>query len=157
MIRSSFILFAAIALQFSICNGFEQTKELSAQTRWAVDTINSRHYLRERINSLDGTEIVESFVESFDHSHMYFSRNEMDEFIFRFGAAMEGFLQKGNLYPAFEMYAAYKKNAQSGPHGFTKNLSRISILTPAKAFPRIEVKQTGRQTTKKVSTPGNAV
>jgi carboxyl-terminal processing protease len=112
MFRICFITLAAIVLQLSVCTGFEQTKELAAQTRWAVDTVNSRHYLRGSMKALDGTEIVESFVETFDHSHMYFLRGEVDDFIFRFGDAMEESLQKGNLYPAFEIYAAYKEKAQ---------------------------------------------
>lgn len=112
MFRICFITLAAIALQLSVCTGFDQTKELTAQTRWAVDTINSRHYLRGSMEKLNGTEIVESFVETFDHSHMYFLRSEVDDFIFRFGNAMEDFLQKGNLYPAFEIYAAYQEKAQ---------------------------------------------
>ena len=112
MFRICFVTFAAIALQLSVCTGFEQTKELAAQTRWAVNTINSRHYLRDSMKELNGTEIVESFVESFDHSHMYFLRSDVDDFIFRFSSAMEGFLQKGNLYPAFEIYARYQERAQ---------------------------------------------
>ena len=112
MTRIFFITLAAIVLQLSLCAEFEQTRELSAQTRWAVDTINSRHYLRESIQSLDGNEIIESFVETFDYNHMYLSREEVDDFIFRFGGSMEEFLQKGNLYPAFEMYEVFKENAQ---------------------------------------------
>ena len=44
---------------------------------------------------------------------MYFVRSEIDNFIFRFGDSMEAFLQKGNLYAAFEIYADYQKNAQA--------------------------------------------
>ena len=112
LFRIFLITLAAIALQFSVCTGFEQTEELDAQTRWAGNTINSRHYLRGSMKALDGTEIVESFIETFDHGHMYFLRSEVDDFIFRFGDAMEGFLQKGNLYPAFEIYTAYQEKAQ---------------------------------------------
>ena len=113
MFRICLITLAAIAIQLSVCTGFEQTKELAAQTRWAVNTINSRHYLHGSMETLDGTEIVESFVKTFDYSHMYFLRSEIDDFIFRFGNAMEEFLQKGNLYPAFEIYSAYQAKAQT--------------------------------------------
>lgn len=113
LFRICFVTFAAIVFQLSVCTGFEQADDLNAQTRWAVDTINSRHYLSGRMKALDGTEIVESFVETFDHNHMYFLRSEVDDFIFRFGDAMEEFLQKGNLYPAFEIYTAYKEKAQT--------------------------------------------
>ncbi len=124
MFRICFITLAVIAIQLSVCTGFEQTKELAAQTRWAVDTINSRHYLHGRMEALDGTEIVESFVETFDYSHMYFLRSEVDNFIFRFGDAMEEFLQKGNLYPAFEIYAAYQAKAQTWTDWVNKRLEQ---------------------------------
>lgn len=112
MFRICLFTLAAIALQLSICTGFEESDELNSQTRWAVNTINARHYLRGSMQSLNGTEIVESFIETFDYGHMYFLRSEVDDFIFRFGDAMEEFLQKGNLYPAFEIYTAYQEKAR---------------------------------------------
>lgn len=90
----------------------EPTKDMAAQTRWVVNTINARHYLRESMQKLDGQEIVEAYVEAFDYSKMYFLRSEIDDFVFRFAAATEGFLEKGNLYAAFEIYEAYKSSAQ---------------------------------------------
>ena len=109
--RLSCITLAAITLHGPAYAQFEQTKEMASQTRWVVNTINARHYLRGTMEELDGKEIVEAFTESFDYSHMYFIRSEVDDFVFRFGDAMEDFLQKGNLYAAFEIYAAFQKNA----------------------------------------------
>ncbi len=89
----------------------EPTDEMAAQTRWVVNTINARHYLRETVGKLDGKEMVEAYVESFDYGKMYFRREEVDEFVFRFADAMEQFLDKGNLYAAFEIYRVYKEKA----------------------------------------------
>ena len=91
----------------------KQSAEMASQTRWVVNTINARHYLRESMESLDGNEIVEAYVESFDYGRMYFMRSEIDEFIFRFGDAMEDFLEKGNLYAAFEIYSAFRNTAET--------------------------------------------
>ena len=90
----------------------EPTKDMAAQTRWVVNTINARHYLRESMQQLDGSEIVEAYVESFDYAKMYFTRPEIDDFVFRFADATEGFLEKGNLYAAFEIYESYKLAAK---------------------------------------------
>jgi len=111
--RLSCITLAAVTLQASAYAGFEQTKEMADQTRWVMNTINSRHYLHGKMEKLNGTEIVEAFTESFDYGRMYFQRSEVDNFVFRFGDAMEDFLQKGNLYAAFEIYAAYQANVQA--------------------------------------------
>jgi len=110
--RLACITLAAVTLQAPAFAGFEQTKEMADQTRWVMNTINARHYLHGKMEKLNGTEIVEAFTASFDYSRMYFLRSEVDDFVFRFGNAMENFLQKGNLYAAFEIYAAYQANVQ---------------------------------------------
>ncbi|MGB0419114.1 MAG: carboxy terminal-processing peptidase, partial [Opitutales bacterium] len=86
-----------------------QTPEMAAQTRWAVGTVQSQHYLRDQINDLDGKAVIEAYIKSFDYRHMFFNREEIDRFLFRFGSAVEAFLTKGNLYAAFEIYEAYKQ------------------------------------------------
>ncbi|MEM8867973.1 MAG: carboxy terminal-processing peptidase, partial [Verrucomicrobiota bacterium] len=91
----------------------EPTNDMAVQTRWVVNTINARHYLRESMEKLDGAEMVEAYVKSFDYGKMYFTREEIDEFIFRFGESMEDILAKGNLYAAFEIYNNYKSHAQA--------------------------------------------
>lgn len=109
--RLSCLALAILTLHGPAYGQFEQTKEIASQTRWVVNTINARHYLRGTMEELDGKEIVEAFTESFDYAHMYFIRSEVDDFVFRFGDAMEDFLLKGNLYAAFQIYAAFQKNA----------------------------------------------
>jgi carboxyl-terminal processing protease len=91
--------------------GLSTTDEMASQTRWVVNTINARHYLRESMQSLDGEEMVEAYVDSFDYSRMYFLDSELRDFKFRFADAMEGFLEKGNLYAAFEIYNAFREKA----------------------------------------------
>lgn len=88
------------------------SKEMSAQTRWVVNTINSRHYLRESMESLDGVEMVEAYIDSFDYGRMYFLQSHLEDFNFRFAESMEGFLEKGNLYAAFEIYSSFEQIAQ---------------------------------------------
>ena len=107
------ITLAALTLLTPAHAEFEQSQEMTSQTRWVMNTIHSRHYLHGKMEKLNGTEIVEAFTKSFDYGRMYFLRSEVDNFVFRFGDSMEDFLQKGNLYPAFEIYAAYQANAQA--------------------------------------------
>ena len=132
--RLSCLALAAITLHGPAYGQFEQTKEMASQTRWVVNTINSRHYLRGTMEELDGKEIVEAFTESFDYAHMYFMRNEVDDFIFRFGDAMEDFLQKGNLYAAFEIYAAFQKNATARTDWAYERLTQDFDFTTGASF-----------------------
>ncbi|MGC6505085.1 MAG: carboxy terminal-processing peptidase [Coraliomargaritaceae bacterium] len=91
----------------------QPSKDMAAQTRWVVNTIHSRHYLRESMQQLDGQEIIEAYIKSFDYSKMHFTRPQVDDFIFRFASATEGFFEKGNLYAAFEIYETYKDAVQA--------------------------------------------
>lgn len=89
----------------------QPSSEMSSQTRWVVNTIHARHYLRDSMQHLDGGKMVQAYIESFDYGRMYFLQSELDTFNFRFAAAMENFLEKGNLYAAFEIYESFKKKA----------------------------------------------
>ncbi|MEC8190050.1 MAG: S41 family peptidase, partial [Verrucomicrobiota bacterium] len=99
------------------------------QTRWVVNTINDRHYLKDSIGILDGHAIVEAYIESFDYSRMYFLKPQIDIFNFRFSESMEAFLEKGNLYAAFEIYNAYSKEAQLRTDWIKERLNKTFDFT----------------------------
>lgn len=116
LLRQLSFLLALIGPAFSLCanesTSLQPSKDMAAQTRWVVNTIQSRHYLRESMQQLDGQEIIEAYIKSFDYSKMHFTRPQIDDFIFRFATATEGFYEKGNLYAAFEIYEMYKDAVQ---------------------------------------------
>lgn len=133
--RPCAFLAALLALALHACaatgsGSLQPGKEMAAQTRWVVNTIHSRHYLRDSMQQLNGQEIIEACIESFDYSKMHFTRPEIDDFVFRFADATEGFFEKGNLYAAFEIYEAYKQASRmrndwvndylDGPINFTR-------------------------------------
>ena len=110
--RIALVAAAALAFVLSTNAKLDPSQEMASQTRWVVNTINARHYLRGSMEQLNGAEMVEAYIESFDYGRMYFTRAEVDDFIFRFGDAMEDFLKKGNLYAAFEIYNSFKEKAE---------------------------------------------
>ena len=81
---------------------------MKAQTKWALNLIRSKHYLKGEIGQLEGTAIIQSYVELFDYSKLYFLKSDIESYNFRFGDSIESFLQKGNLYPAFTIYEDFK-------------------------------------------------
>ena len=111
--RIALVVAGALAFALSTNAKLEPSNEMSSQTRWVVNTINARHYLRGTMEQLDGAEMVEAYIASFDYGRIYFTRPEVDDFIFRFADAMEEFLQKGNLYAAFEVYKSFKAKAEA--------------------------------------------
>lgn len=107
---------AALLLVFSLYSSesgkrLSSSDEMASQTRWVVNTINARHYLRDSVEKLDGKEMVRAYADSFDYSRMYFLESDLEDFEFRFADAMEEFLAKGNLYAAFEVYRDFKMAA----------------------------------------------
>ena len=111
--RIALVVAGALAFALSTNAKLEPSNEMASQTRWVVNTINARHYLRGTMEQLDGAEMVEAYIASFDYGRIYFTRPEVDDFIFRFADAMEEFLQKGNLYAAFEVYKSFKAKAEA--------------------------------------------
>jgi carboxyl-terminal processing protease len=111
--RIALVVAGALAFALSTNAKLEPSNEMSSQTRWVVNTINARHYLRGTMEQLDGAEMVEAYIASFDYGRIYFTRPEVDDFIFRFADAMEEFLQRGNLYAAFEVYKSFKAKAEA--------------------------------------------
>ncbi len=115
--RALLPLSAAVLLVLSLYSGektnpMEPSREMASQTRWVMNTINARHYLRDTMESLDGEEMVRAYIESFDYNRMYFLQSDLEEFYFRFAGAMENFFEKGNLYAAFQIYESFKQTAK---------------------------------------------
>jgi carboxyl-terminal processing protease len=126
-----------VSQSFSIASAeaeLKQSDEMAAQTRWVVNTINARHYLRESMESLDGNEIVEAYIESFDYSRMYFLRSEIDDFSFRFAGAMEDFLEKGNLYAAFQIFESFRTSANTRTQWVYDRLEQDFDFTVEESF-----------------------
>lgn len=111
------LLSASIPLfPLSIHAQSKSDEEMAYQTRWVVNTINARHYLRDSMKQLDGSEMVKAYIDSFDPSRMYFLRTEVDDFVFRFAETMEQFLQKGNLYAAIEIFKSFERRSKERTH-----------------------------------------
>ena len=102
--NSFLLLFSVILLSAEIKLSEKEQVALQTQTQWAIDLIRSNHYLKNEIQSIDGSQIIENFAGNLDYSKLYFLRPDIDDYIFRFSESIEGFLETGNLYPAFVIY-----------------------------------------------------
>lgn len=132
--RISLVIAAAFAFVVSTNAKLDTSEEMASQTRWVVNTINARHYLRGSMQELDGQEMVEAYIKSFDYSRMHFTRPEVDEFVFRFADAMEEFLKKGNLYAAFEIYDRFKAKTESRTEWAYERLKQDFEFTTDETF-----------------------
>ena len=105
LLLTSFLLLSSVSLlNAEITLSDKEAKALQEQTQWALELIRSNHYLKNEIQSIDGAQIIENFAENLDYSKLYFLRSDIEDYLFRFSESMEGFLENGNLYPAFVIY-----------------------------------------------------
>jgi carboxyl-terminal processing protease len=102
-----FSAFAINLLNAEIKLSEKEQVALKAQTQWVLKLIQSNHYLKNEIQSIDGTQIIENFANSLDYSKLYFLKTDIDDYLFRFSESIESFLENGNLYPAFVIYNDY--------------------------------------------------
>jgi carboxyl-terminal processing protease len=107
---------------------------MKAQTKWAINLMRSKHYIKDEINELEGNAIINSYIEVFDSSKLYFLKSDIESYQFRFGEAMEDFLKKGNLYPAFIIYEDFKKKVLTRNDWVKKRLDAPFTFKEAVSF-----------------------
>ena len=96
------LLYIILILSFDLqlkAEGVTETSALDpelmqAQTKWAINLMRSKHYIKNEINQLEGNAIISAYLEVFDSSKLYFLQSDIESYQFRFGAAMEEFLKK---------------------------------------------------------------
>jgi hypothetical protein len=90
---SSFLLLLTVSyLSADIKLSEKEQLALQAQTQWALNLIRSNHYLKNEIQTINGSQIIENFADNLDYSKLYFLRSDIDDYLFRFSDSMEGFL-----------------------------------------------------------------
>ena len=119
----SFLLLLTVSyLSADIKLSEKEQLALQAQTQWALNLIRSNHYLKNEIQTINGSQIIENFADNLDYSKLYFLRSDIDDYLFRFSDSMEGFLENGNLYPAFTIYNDYTRKFKARTDWVLKRL-----------------------------------
>jgi len=73
-----------------------------------VRLLQQGHYSRTKIDDNMGEKILMAYIESLDYNHLFFTQEDIDEFTAKYGTTMDTLLQRGDLAPAFEIFARYK-------------------------------------------------
>ena len=126
---SSFLLLLSVSfLSADIKLSEKEQLELQAQTQWALNLIRSNHYLKNEIQTISGSQIIENFADNLDYSKLYFLRSDIDDYLFRFSESMEAFLENGNLYPAFVIYNDYTNKFKARTEWVLKRLDEPFVF-----------------------------
>lgn len=66
------------------------------------------HISKKPADSLDYGTIIETYLESLDRAKLYLTAEDLAEFRDRYEGSLDLYLQRGNLTPAFEIYARFQ-------------------------------------------------
>ena len=127
------ILLAALASAQTA--GFTTTQSMQNETRATAALLEKLHISKKDMGSVDMNSVVKTYCENLDGAKMYFTAEEVDEFVNRYGKTLDLYLQRGNLTPAFEIYALFKKKVNERT---VSNLAALDLpidLTQPGTFP----------------------
>ena len=76
------LLYIILILSFDLQLKAESVTETSAldpelmqaQTKWAINLMRSKHYIKDEINQLEGNAIISAYLEVFDSSKLSYCR-----------------------------------------------------------------------------------
>ena len=98
------------------------------ETKWLLNALEKAHYKKLSIDDLDKKLFLENYLKNLDKQKLFLTRPELEEFISRYEPTLLTYLKQGNLFPAFEIYDSYRKNALSRLSHSIGLLSRNSYL-----------------------------
>lgn len=87
------------------------TDTMRTETRYIVNAMEKIHYNKLSLKSLNFSSLLDKFFSDLDLSRLFLRKPQIEEFHKRFDSSMELYLKQGNIYPAFEIFKAYRTDA----------------------------------------------
>jgi len=98
------------------------------ETKWLLNALEKAHYKKLFIEDLNEKLFLENYLKNLDKQKLFFTAQDLEEFILRYEPTLLTYLKQGNLFPAFEIYDSYRKNALSRLNQSINLLSGIPKL-----------------------------
>jgi carboxyl-terminal processing protease len=135
--RSCFFLLPILlaALVSAQTGGFTTTQAMQNETRATAALLEKLHISKKDMGSIDMNSVVMTYCENLDGAKMYFTAVEVEEFVNRYGKTLDLYLQRGNLTPAFEIYALFKKKVDQRTDANLVALGKSIDLAQPGTFP----------------------
>ena len=71
------------------------------------------HYSRHRLDNDYSKRILLRYLETLDYAHLFFTQQDVDTFVAKYGEALDNDILLGNPAPAYDIYDLYKKRAEN--------------------------------------------
>src|SRR5690625_8028356 len=119
MIQTYFTLFITLLLIASSSFGLAEVKKtqpeptlmMSAETRLLISLLEQAHFDGTSISDLELDRLLPNFMSDLDYNHLFFTEDDHDKIIARYGDEIGEDLRSGHLKPAFEIYDIYRERA----------------------------------------------
>ncbi len=87
-------------------------EHMQKETKQTIDHLQYYHYTKKSISDVNVEELITSFMEELDYSHLFFLQSDKNDIALRFNRTLiEVYLRRGQLHPAFEIYKIYRRRA----------------------------------------------
>ncbi|MGB0370572.1 MAG: carboxy terminal-processing peptidase [Opitutales bacterium] len=112
----------------------ETTKSMQRETQKAIQMLERAHYNQEPLSEIDFEAFIQQFMTDLDYNHMYFLRSDYEAFKTRYAKTMRGWLRRGELFPAFEIFTRFRDNALNRIEWINKRLEGEFDLKQDRVF-----------------------
>lgn len=129
------LLASLAALTSAQTAGFTTTESMQKETRAMAFLLEKLHISKKDMAAVDMNSVIRTFCENLDPAKMYFTAEEVDEFVNRYGKTLDLYLQRGNLTPAFEIYALFRKKVTARTESALAALDQPIDLSQPGTFP----------------------
>ena len=113
---------------------FQTTNKMRFETKFVVERLGNMHYLRRGIESLDSQQFIENYLESFDRGKYHFTQPLIEGIHDRFGEASNYYIRQGNLYPAFEIFKQFHRDALARYDWIERELDKEYTFDKTESF-----------------------
>jgi len=80
-----------------------------AVARW----LEQAHYSRKKLDDEMSAKLLNTYLEQLDYNRLYFTQQDVDEFQRKYATTLDEAIFQGDLTPAREIFARYKKRVAS--------------------------------------------
>ncbi len=91
---------------------FESTSLMEREARLVVQLLEHAHYSKKTLSELDIDDLLTRYMEELDYARLFFTQEDHQQILEKFGPQVEFGLFQGDLEPAFKIFSRYKSRSQ---------------------------------------------
>ena len=92
---------------------FTTDQTMAMETGATAALMERLHISKKPLSSIDMDALIVSYCEALDPAKIYFTQAEVDGYRQRYANSLDMYIQRGNLTPAFEIFAAFSARSSS--------------------------------------------